>query len=266
LIPAVAAALDKIVGNVAALKNAKGSGRAYELMVMTAIAEELSNRSWTVWLQRSDGTRIAPSDSDRTFYQRGGKPTGVMSGSSGATNASSIVFCRPGSTREWEIWNGIQFSGRSGGNHEIDLAIVPRSVGITLRNKPAETIPGGHPTVSIECKDYGSVGEADEMRAFLARLYDLTILSIHAGHIPHWEKPEQHIFPGAPSSGHGPFSSYWSANRDTYGALVRRTGFRSGALSLTSYYAVRAYADVTCGSSQLVGFTVDVCDWIVANC
>lgn len=266
MIPAIAAALDKITGNVVALKNANGSGRAYELMAITAIAEELVNRSWDVWLQRSDGSRIAPSDRDRTFYQRGGKPTGVMSGSAGSKNASSIVFSRPGSSLEWEIWNGIQFQGRSGGTHEIDVAIVPRSVGIALRSLPVETIPGGRPAVSIECKDYGTVGEPDEMRALLARLYDLTILRWHAGHIAHWQTPEKRIFPGAPAGGYDPFSSYWTANRDTLGVLVRRTGFRPGALSLTSYYAVHPYEDVTSGSTQLTGFVNDVCDWIIANC
>jgi hypothetical protein len=265
LIPAVAAALDKIVHNVVALKNAKGAGRAYELMLMTAIAEELSDRACDVWLQRSDGSRISPFDGDRTFYQRGGTPTGVMGANLGPSNASSIVFSLPRSADEWEIWNGIQFIGRSGGSHEIDLAIVPRSVGTVLRSRPGENMPGGHPMVSIECKDVASVGEADEMRAFIARMYDLTMLSGHGGKIAHWGWPERRIYPGAPA-GQEVFSSFWSANRDTYGAVARRTGFRPATLSLTSYYAVRPFANVTCGSAEFTLLVADVCGWIIAHC
>lgn len=136
MIPAAKSALDAIVGNVTVLANAKGAGRAYELYIMTGIAFELRAAGCQVRVQRSDGTSILPSDSDRKFIQRGGSPTGVHGFSQGAGNASSIVFDLPGSTREWEIWNGIKFIGRSGGAHEIDVAIVPREVGEELRALP----------------------------------------------------------------------------------------------------------------------------------
>src|SRR5215208_2947496 len=83
MIPAVATALDSIVGNVVTLRNAKGAGRAYELYIMTGIAMELKQLGCTVWVQRSDGSRIAPVDSDRRFVQRGGVPTGVPGAAQG---------------------------------------------------------------------------------------------------------------------------------------------------------------------------------------
>ena len=136
MIPAIATALDAIVGNVVALRHAKGAGRAFELYVMTGIGAALAQHGWAVWLQRSDGTRIGPADADRRFIQRGGAPTGVAGAAQGSDHGSSIVFQRPGSPRAWEIWNGIQFTGRSGGDHELDIAIVPRSVGVALRARP----------------------------------------------------------------------------------------------------------------------------------
>ncbi len=37
----------------------------------------------------------------------------------------------------------------------------------------------GRPRVAIECKDHVSAGSPDEMRAFVARLYDLSLLQGH---------------------------------------------------------------------------------------
>jgi hypothetical protein len=164
MIPAVATALDSIVGNVVTLRNAKGAGRAYELYIMTGIAMELKQLGCTVWVQRSDGSRIAPVDSDRRFVQRGGVPTGVPGAAQGKSNGSSIVFRMPGSGREWEIWNGIKFKGRSGGDHEIDIAIVPREIGITLRSYPHGGVPGGRCQLSAKT----SVRRETSMRCVLS--------------------------------------------------------------------------------------------------
>jgi hypothetical protein len=39
------------------------------------LLRRLINRSIDVWLQRSDGSRVGPADTDRRFIQRGGAPT-----------------------------------------------------------------------------------------------------------------------------------------------------------------------------------------------
>lgn len=118
-------ALDAVLSGATNLRQAKGAGRIFELFVMTGVAEKLYARGHDVWLQRSDGTRINPGDANLDFIQRGGGPAGIPPASAGASNASCIGFQKAGSTQVWEIWNGVQFEGRSGAAHEFDIAIVP---------------------------------------------------------------------------------------------------------------------------------------------
>ena len=175
-------ALDAIAGHVVALQHAAGAGRIFELFVMTSIARALQDENFETWIQRSDGTRVQPGDSDRKFVQRGGAPTGLASRHDGPDNASVIGF-RWRRRPAWEIWNGIQFGGRSGAAHEIDVAIVPAGVGQALRNQAQGGVALGRPRVAIECKDVRVTGSMDEMRAFIARLYDLTLLNAHHLHL-----------------------------------------------------------------------------------
>jgi hypothetical protein len=92
---------------------------------MTGIAERLLHLSWTVRLQRSDGALFKVGDA---YIQRGGKPTGVAPATHGPNGPSSILISNPRTRTEWEIWNGIQFRGRSQALHEFDVAIVPRGL------------------------------------------------------------------------------------------------------------------------------------------
>lgn len=257
MIPSVESALDTIVGNVATLQHASGAGRIFELFVMTSLAKGLDDAGFTVWLQRSDGTEILPTDADRRFIQRGGGPTGVPAASAGADNASVIGF-RWRRRKAWEIWNGIQFSGRSGANHEFDIAIVPETVGRALR--VAGGIPFGRPRVAIECKDVGEVGSLDEMRAFLARLYDVTLLHAHHRHLPYPEPRVLH--PGSPNeSKHRAIVTYWQENRRTKSAIARRTGFSGGTHRLSEYYQIEAHPDIAVGSSTVDGLVASVVQW-----
>lgn len=263
MIPAVRAALDAIVGNVTALTHAKGAGRAYELYIMTGIAEGLAAHGCQVHVQRSDETFVAPTDTDRRFIQRGGAPTGVAGKAQGPNNASSFVFQLPGSPRQWEIWNGIQFIGRSVAAHELDIAIVPREVGVALRLLHGGGSPTGRPKVAIECKDVGSPGSQDEMRAFVARLYDLTILNGHTL-VAHLTHPLQAIYPGTPPI-NDPYTTFWEGNRETFNVVARRTGFVFGALSMTNYYGVQPRGPVVPGSSEDVLLVSDLVAWIMSN-
>ena len=167
-------ALDNIVGAVSVLQKANGAGRVFELYVMLRIGDALRAHGLSVWLQRSDETPILPSDPDRRFVQRGGAPSGVAPKSQGPHNETAILFCKEGG-EIWEIWNGVQFQGRSDGLHELDIAIVPNAVGIALRAGFSGAYPIGKPRVAIECKDVGTAGSIDETRAFVARLYDLSL-------------------------------------------------------------------------------------------
>lgn len=261
MIPAVETALASIVGRITTLENALGAGRIFELFVMTSLARGLRTDGFTVWLQRSDGTKIKPNDVDRRFIQRGGAPTGVQPASAGSNNASVIGF-RRGRGLKWEIWNGIQFAGRSGATHEIDISIVPASVGDTLRASGG--IPVGRPRVAIECKDVGSAGSLDEMRAFLARLYDVTLLHAHHRHMHFASHSALH--PGSPNQPrHRAIVTYWQENRRTKNILARRSGFAAGTLPLAEYHRIEPHQHICLGSSTADDLVQSVVAWARRN-
>lgn len=261
MIPAIEAALDTIVGRVTTLEHAAGVGRIFELFVMTSIARGLHDAGFTVWLQRSDGTVILPGDPDRRFIQRGGSPTGVPAASAGADNPSVIGF-RWRRRPKWEIWNGIQFAGRSAATHEIDISIVPSSVGAALRASGG--IPVGRPRVAVECKDVGAAGSLDEMRAFLARLYDVTLLHAHHRHM-HFTNARV-LHPGSPNEAkHRATVTYWQENRRTKNVIARRTSFSSGTAPLADYHRIEPHQNISVGSSTVVDLVDSVVTWALRH-
>lgn len=254
-------ALSAIIGAAPIVANAAGPGRIFELFIMTGIARALQNRSYDVWIRRSDGTRIQASDTDRRFIQRGGAPSGIPPRGGGAGNASTIVFGRR-RRADWEILNGVQFAGRSSGNHEIDLAVIPVSVAEALRSGGAGGIPLGRPRVAIECKNVRAAGSVDEMRAFVARLYDLTLLRAHHSHLPNYPVP-QAIHPSPPQGAlHRPALTYWKENRRTLNIVARKSGFSAGAGSLTGYYGVEPHGGITASATNATSLFDNVADWI----
>lgn len=256
--------LINILASVPMLRNANGAGRVFELFIMTGIARTLQLRGYNVWLQRSDGTRILPTDSNRQFIQRGGRPSGVAGSAQGPANATVIGF-ETVTGNIWEIWNGVQFEGRSGSTHEIDLAIVPHQVGQALRGVATGGVPVGRPKVSIECKDVGSDGTPDEMRAFIARLYDLTLLTGHQ-YFLHKGYPNQSIYPNNPVSPQAkPQNSYWEENRNTFNVLARRTNFTQGAIAMTVYHSISSYGNILAGSANATILNDEIVDWIDNN-
>lgn len=265
MIDEVQFAIDAILGSVATLQDANGAGRIFELFIMTGVANSLRTRGFEVWLQRTDGSRINPSDFDRRFIQRGGAPAPIPAAAKGPNNASVISFRKTPNGSEWEIWNGIPFVGRSGATHEIDISVVPRAVGTQLRQFGG--MPFGRPRVAIECKDVGQAGSVDEMRAFVARLYDLTILQLHQPYLP-FPAPTKGIYPG--NFGGDPFYAarvtYWDENRHTFNAIARKKGFAAGAAAMTQYYAVEPHGFITAGSSEFSQFKDAVAQWIEDEC
>lgn len=263
MIPAVRSALNSILGTNPVLNNASGLGRSFELYIMTGIAVEMQSRGFDVWLQRSDATRIHPGDANQAFIQRGGSPTGVPAASAGGDNASVIGMSKPGGS-VWELWNGIQFRGRSGGLHEIDISLVPASVASNLRI--AGGCPLGRPRVAIECKDHASAGSPDEMRAFIARLYDLTILASHGKHFANPSTTTMAIYPGSPG---GYFyeakQKYWDENRNSFNAIARQSGFSAGSRTMTSYYAIEPHSSISLNSAGFTTLIQAVCQWIDNN-
>lgn len=257
-------ALDTILGHAANLRQANGAGRIFELFVMTGVAERLNGRGHDVWLQRSDGKRMLPGDPTHHFIQRGGSPAGIPPASSGASNASCIGFQKSGSSQIWEIWNGVQFEGRSGALHEFDLAIVPQQVGSKLRLKGGH--PFGRPRVAVECKDVASSGSIDEMRTLVARLYDVTILKGHGVHL-HLGASPQAIYPAnfAGDRYHDSRNTYRRENLHTLNVFARRSGFAKGAAAMTGYYCIEPHGAVTTGSTEADALFDDIANWIDRN-
>ena len=257
--------LTEIIRAAPNLNNASGAGRVFELYVMTGIGLALKRLNYDVWVQRSDGSRVKPTSSDLRFIQRGGKPTGIKPSAQGKNNASSIVFCLP-NRPAWELLNGVQFKGRSTSHHEIDLAVIPEAVASYLRSNQNGGSPLGRPRVSIECKDVKDNGGVDEMREFVARMYDLSILQIHHRHLG-IAPPFKAIYPGAPSGSiHRPVKSYWNENQRTLNVLARRTGFPRGTSGLARYYLVERHSNITVGSSYAQNLMDDVANWISKRC
>lgn len=261
MIPAIKKALGSIVGNTTWPNNAAGAGRIYELYLMTALADRLKAAGATVWVQRSDGTKINATDANPVFVQRAGAPSGLPGAGQGANGMSTIAFSLKNSTKIWEIWNGVQFSGRSGAKHEFDIAIVPHDTGTVLRGLSKGGVPFGRPVVAIECKDVSTAGSVDEMRAFIARLYDVTALNHHAQYLTNVCNPLTTIHPGQLPRD-TPFSSYRQSNISCGSLIVRRTGFVSGTNALASYYFVTRYGSVTFGSSALNSLLNYLTAWI----
>lgn len=264
MIKDVQVALNTILGSVAHLRHAKGAGRIFELFVMTGIAERLNARGHAVWLQRSDGTRMMPGDSTFDFVQRGGGPAGIPPASAGARNASCIGFQKSASTHIWEIWNGVQFEGRSGAGHKFDLAIVPQQVGTELRVHGGS--PFGRPRIAVECKDVAISGSMDEMRTLIARLYDVTILESHQSHLG-LSAPPQSIYPGnfGGSSYYNSRASYRSENLHTFNVFARRTGFAKGSAVMAAYHCIQPHGYITSGSKEADTLFIDFADWIDTN-
>lgn len=264
-------ALRAIFGAFIPLQSARGAGRMFELFVEIKIAEGLMSRGWAVELQSSNGR---PIGSGGMFIQRGGAPGGVIPASRGVYGPSSIVISMPGRD-EWEIWNGIQFCGRSYARHEIDIAIVPRQLAINLRRAATETRPFGRPRVAVECKDVACAGSADEMRALIARLYDVTLIQWHHGAVKVpmgqvakiYDSPPPipgYVPPPAPGYGKAA-ASLRQENQRTCNVLARRGGFSQGALSMTALYRIKTYCNVGVGTPEAGALVNDVCDWIDAN-
>lgn len=258
MLPRVESALNAVLGAAVTLQHANGPGRAFELYVMTGVAIRLPPRGFDVWLQRSDGTRVSPTDPDRRFIQRGGKPTGISPAASGPGNASAIGLRHKSSGAAWEIWNGVQFRGRSSAPHEIDLALVPEQTGAQLRLTGGMAL--GRPWVSVECKDVGTAGSLDEMRAFVARMYDLTVLHGHRRYLPTGQ-----VICSGPAIYPAPVT-YRDANQAAFSAIVRRTRFARGSAAMTAYYSVRPYAQVVVNAPEATQFLDEVADWIAIHC
>lgn len=236
------------------LKQANGAGRVFELYVMMRIALDLKGKGWLVTPLASDGSPISASGR-MPFIQRGGAPSGI-SPALGANGPSSIQIQKNSTSASYEIWNGVQFQGRSGGLHELDLAVVPKQTASNLRHGGGTSYPFGRPPVAIECKDVGAPGSPDEMRTLIARMYDLTIL----------EKTKTYFSAAAPRTASREFHfSYRQTNQNKLCVLARRGGISSGAMSMVGYYQIVPHTKVLISNVDTNSLIKTIVDWIDLN-
>lgn len=256
--------LDAIAGASVSLQAANGAGRHFELLIIAEIASELNQRGYSIDLISSDGTRQSTTSGPIVYRQRGGVPSPVPPASWGSTGPTSILFRSKKSEQEWEIWNGVEFDGRSGGRHEFDIAIVPKALADDVRSTGGA--PLGHGWVLIECKHRKDAASPDEARTLIARIYDTTLLRSHVPYLRPSQKAARIFPPTTFSPGYGPGAiTYRERNKAGYTALVRTTGFSLGAIALTAGYFIAQHENIALGSAELAGFRKDVANWIDAN-
>ena len=100
------------------------------------------------------------------------------------------------------------------------------------------------------------------MRAFVARLYDVTLLRSHHPYLP-LPSPARVIHPDAPpDSVNLATGTYFAENRRTFNVLARRTWFVMGAIVLSGYHVVAPYGGIAVGSVSAAELMDDVADWI----
>ncbi|WP_323659046.1 hypothetical protein [Pectobacterium versatile] len=153
------------------------AGTLFEVWICLRIADELNQRGMKPLLYQEGNPpqQITANPSNRvqsiTFKSSPGKI--------GSGNGCFIVF--DWGTAQHEIQISIEYEGRSGSLHEIDVSIIPSLIANDIRtnNHTCTGYPFGAPKLAIECKDKKNKGSKDEARNFLARLYDIHLLAGH---------------------------------------------------------------------------------------
>ena len=261
----IEAALRQIAGAHVPAQMPKTDGASYEILLMTGLARELHGRGYAIEFMHADGTTLKTAES---FTPHGGGPRHIPKKSAAGAGPMTIIFCKPGQAHWWEIINGIQYEGRSGCAHEIDVTIVPRAITDWVRNNGGGR-PFGHAPFSVECKFRVNDGTLDEMRECVARHYDLTIL---LGHPPNLNSHNARLYAekGTPQNYGNVVSNYRAENYRSFSSIVRKTSFSgwgsaSNLTRLADYYQTRCYANADVATAPLDSFFSEAADWIDAN-
>lgn len=183
-------------------------------------------RRWSITLRLGDANPLPP-----------GSPFLLPTFQSGIQQASATAPCHvlfesvTDSSRRYEMHNSLQWLGRSGATHECDISVLPEAVATNLRRVGGH--PQGLPIAMFECKDKAKAANVDELRQTLARMFDLTLVTL--------PRPGERcrIYESVTSRG-------WGRHRKTYisffsaGAFgqVRAGGFSTGSISLGAHYRI----------------------------
>src|SRR3546814_11624707 len=91
--------------------------------------------------------------------------------SSETATGSDLIEHKTHTDRRFELRGSVQWKGRSDAKHEIDVSMLPASIGEAIRNNGGG-YPHGLPIVAVECKDKTGYGPLDERRRTLACMYE----------------------------------------------------------------------------------------------
>ena len=227
----------------------KKDGAIYEAWILLRIAEGL--RAAPFLAQLCDAKGIALTGGN-PFVLKGGP------GKLGTGQACMVRFNWSGVRHE--LHANVRYRGRSSETHEIDISVVPESVATQLRNAGGG-FPTGFPRVAIECKHRNSVGQKDEARQVVARLFDLHFLNSHPFPI---SGQKHHIWPDAAyGMGYGETASSYKASFDRcFNGLCRFGGVTPGAARFLSFNNVTTLTQLRVGAAASVDVVNEVVNFL----
>lgn len=218
-----------------------GEGKALEAWVLMKLAEAVRHvPTWRVTLRRGDGSLLPPGATFDLPSQRS-----RIQGSSPTAPGYILFEHLTVPDRRLELRASVQWMGRSGAKHEIDVSLLPATIGEALRDNGGG-YPHGLPIAAIECKDKGGVGPLDETRQTLARMYDLVLVTQP---IPNWSC---RVFETRTYQRWGRRSSKYVTffRKGTFG-IVRAGTFQSGAGALATHYSIGHFPLIYAGSGSM---------------
>lgn len=207
-----------------------GAGKAMEAWVLMRLARRASRTGqWNVSLRQGDGTPLPHGSS---FALPSG-PSRIP-----ANNPSGHCFVLleriDDPSFNLELRGSVQWKGRSGAKHEIDVSMIPAAISNTIRSNGGGH-PRGLPIAAVECKDRTNKGTLDETRQTVARLYDLALVTV-----PPSVGMACRIFEDATNTFWGVRSSRYVSffKKGTFG-IVRAGTFQGGTKALAEHYSVQ---------------------------
>jgi hypothetical protein len=147
------------------------AGRALEAWLMMRLARAARGTGkWRVSLRLGNGAPL-PAGANFAFPT---SQSGILP--SNPAGPGFVLLERiVGNPIALELHGSLQWKGRSGATHELDVSMLPQSIAAPLRTSGGH--PRGLPIAAYECKDKTNSATPDEMRQTVARLFDLALVT-----------------------------------------------------------------------------------------
>ena len=245
--------LTSLIGTGARSQTTNGQGAEFEMWLLLRIAERLAGVPFQAVLHDQACT---PVTSAGTFI------LGATGGKIGNGSAGHVHVNWRGTA--FEIHANIEYRGRSGETHEIDIGFVQSSVAAYLRTATGGGRPTGRPRVALECKFKPGTGSKDEARQTVARLFDLHFLAGHqypsSGSRPSiW--PEASIQFGADRRK----IYYQQSFKNCFNAICRLGGVSQNTGAYLSFNGVVPYRNLRPGDPAIDSFLDELEQFLVTH-